>query len=166
MDFVYSWWAGLCLPALSGSRFPLECTDDVDPVCYQERVPQQAPQHPDGVEHRFLSAFAHADDDDLACLLSGSGQRGIGRAAGGAPSRISHIQSSRLLPGKDSCHSRSSGGGAGLVVRRNLQRPEAGEFFRAIRHRSGGIFQGLPRRLHARGTSHGVAARPAGRDCE
>lgn len=44
---------------------------DVEPVCQQERIPQQAQKHAHGFEHRFFFAAADADDDDLAGLLHG-----------------------------------------------------------------------------------------------
>src|SRR5271165_4034110 len=69
-SIVYSWWAGTCVPSVPGFRFALECADDVNPVRHQERFPQQAPQHLNGLEHRFFFAAAHADDGDLARLLS------------------------------------------------------------------------------------------------
>src|SRR5438105_15506130 len=48
---------------------------DSDSICHQKRLPQQAPQHPDGREHRRFPAAAYLHDDDVARLLYREGQR-------------------------------------------------------------------------------------------
>src|ERR1700681_4581509 len=72
---VYPCLAATRPPQVPGSPYPLEYAHDIDPVRHEERIPQQAPQHSDGVEHRFLFASAHADDDHLAGFLPRPGQR-------------------------------------------------------------------------------------------
>ena len=54
---------------------PRPCPPEFDPndpdhVCTEKCLPQSAPQHPDGAEHRVFAASADPDDVDLAQLLS------------------------------------------------------------------------------------------------
>src|SRR5436305_12269149 len=99
----------------------------------------------DGLKHCFLAASAYADDDDLAGILSGPGQRGIVGEAGHEASSLAYFFLTGFLSGKNSRDSRSSFRRSGFLVWRNLQRPEAGELVCAVWHRPRGIFQDLPR---------------------
>jgi len=63
------WTARARLPAVPRFWLLLGFDHDFDPLCYEECVPQQAPQHPDGVKHRFLIASAYPHDDHLAGFL-------------------------------------------------------------------------------------------------
>src|SRR6185369_15422497 len=42
---------------------------DLDPLCHQERLPQQASQHLDGAQHRRIAFTAHLSDHHLAQRL-------------------------------------------------------------------------------------------------
>src|ERR1700758_5166802 len=77
----------------------LEYADDVDPVCHQERIPQQAPQHSDRIEHCFFAALADFHDDAVACLRVRRRGRGVGAKTGGAASGIAHFHPAKLLSG-------------------------------------------------------------------
>src|SRR3954463_7250976 len=86
---------------------PPEFIHDVNPVRHQERISKQTAQHIDCVQHCVFAAAAPADDDDLARVLSRSGERRICGTADREASRVSHVLVARLLPREDS---RDSGG--------------------------------------------------------
>src|SRR5262249_16010209 len=127
----------------------LECTNDVDPVCHKERIPQQTAQHPDGAEYRVFVAVADADDDHLTRVLPQRGERGVTATAGGTASRVVDLQSAGVLSLKDPCNWGGGRGRGGLMVWSDLQRSEAGELFCAVRHRSRGVLQGISRHADA-----------------
>src|SRR5581483_8961142 len=116
----YAVCAGPRLPPALGPHPFLEYVYDVVPICDQERLSQQAPQRADGIEHRVFAAPADADDDDLAFVLSGSGQRRIGAASGGETSSVVDVCAARLLSREDPCASGSRFCGSGFMVWRNL----------------------------------------------
>src|ERR1700686_4157571 len=80
--------------------FP-EFEHDADQFCPQERVSEFAPQHSDCVEHRLFPALTHPHDGDMAQLLYGEGQRGIGPAAGHAAQSVTGLFHAQLLSGTD-----------------------------------------------------------------
>src|SRR5437868_1975536 len=72
-----------------GLNFSSSCSrHDTDPVCHQERLPQQAPQHADRPQHQLLLVIVDADDDDLALLLHGPGKRAAVAATRYAPQGV------------------------------------------------------------------------------
>jgi hypothetical protein len=69
-------WVGWDAPVYGPTSWSsLEFANDVNPVRHEERVPQQAPKHSHGIEHRIFFAVAHVNDDHLAGVLSRPGQR-------------------------------------------------------------------------------------------
>src|SRR5258706_16227159 len=98
------------------SRVQLVLKYDFNPICHQERLPQQAPQHLDGREYRRFPAAAYLHDDDVARLLYREGRRRIDPPAGDATPRVADIQLARLLSGKDPRHTGSGRGRTQLVV--------------------------------------------------
>src|SRR5438270_9465979 len=107
----------------------------------------------------MLTITAHVDDNHLAGVLCGPGERPIGATFDYAAQGFSGFLASCLLSREDSRPPRSSECSERILVRRTVQGSKAGKYVHAVWHGPTRIFRSLQRFAHPAGSIGGVAKR-------